>query len=265
MISPTQMALSYLPILDSSLTGKTRLTLPVIVETSAFNSEIVATNWSSSKKTLDCRFVANAIQTADATAHFQISINPSEQLIIPDFVQFLRTQNVPGIGPKGPAFAGSLFASIGSGDLSGVSLAARTSTPGGGGRYGLFYSSVPNGSASTTSAWIYDLQQDSESRSNLALVNTGEQDGSSSTFQIDLFDGNTGGPVGSITNSTPLSAGNWTQIGTILAQYAPGTSQGYAHITLKAGNNPFIVYGVINDGNQPGERTGDGAFLASAP
>ena len=253
------------PILDSSLTGKTRLTLPVIVETSAFNSEIVATNWSSSKKTLNCQFVADAIQTADATAHFQISINPSEQLIIPDFVQFLRTQNVPGIGPKGPAFAGSLFASIGSGDLSGVSLAARTSTPGGGGRYGLFYSSVPNGSASTDSAWIYDLQQDSESRSNLALVNTGEQDGSSSTFQIDLFDGNTGGQVGSLTNSTPLGAGNWIQIGTILAQYAPGTGQGYAHITLKAGNNPFIVYGVINDGSQPGDRTGDGAFLASAP
>jgi hypothetical protein len=254
-----------LPILDSSLTGKTRLTLPVIVETSAFSSEIVATNWSSTKKTLDCRFIANGIQAADATAHFQISLNPSEQLIIPDFVQYLRAQAVAGIGAKGPAFAGALFASISSSDLSGVSLAARTSTPGGGGRYGLFYSSVPNGSASTTSAWIYDLQQDSESRSNLALVNTGEQDGSGSTFQIDLFDGNTGGPVGSITNSTPLSAGMWTQIGTILAQYAPGTSQGYAHITLKAGTNPFIVYGVINDGNQPGARTGDGAFLASAP
>jgi hypothetical protein len=156
-----------------------------------------------------------------------------------------------------------LFASVSSGDLSGVSLAARTSTPGGGGRYGLFYPSVPNGSASTTTAWVYDLQQDAESRSNLALVNTGEQDGSSSTFQIDLFDGNTGVQVSNIGIS--LGAGSWAQIGTILAQYAPGTNQGYAHITLTAGNNPFIVYGVINDGNQPGARTGDGAFLASAP
>ncbi len=251
------------PILDSSLTGKTGLTLPVVVETSAFSSEIVATNWSSSKKTLDCRFVAAGIQTADATAHFQISINPSEQLILPDFVQYLRTQTVPGIGPKGPAYVGSLFASVASGDLSGVSLAARTSTPGGGGRYGLFYSSVPNGSASTTTAWVYDLQQDAESRSNLAFVNTGEQDGSSSTFQIDLFDGDSGVQVGSF--GITLGAGSWAQIGTVLAQYAPGTSQGYAHITLTAGNNPFIVYGVINDGDQPGARTGDGAFLASAP
>jgi hypothetical protein len=251
------------PILDSSLTGKTGLTLPVVVETSAFSSEIVATNWSSSKKTLDCRFVANGIQTADGTAHFQISINPSEQLILPDFVQYLRAQAVPGIGPRGSAYVGSLFASVSSGDLSGVSLAARTSTPGGGGRYGLFYPSVPNGSASATTAWVYDLQQDAESRSNLALVNTGEEDGSSNTFQVDLFDGDTGSLVGSI--EITLGVERWAQIGTILAQYAPGSSQGYAHITLTAGNNPFIVYGVINDGNQPGARTGDGAFLASAP
>lgn len=252
-----------LPILESSLAGRTRLTLPVIVENSAFSSEIVATNWSSSKKTLDCRFVSNAIQTADATAHFQISINPSEQLILPDFVQVLRNQAIPGIGPRGSAYVGSVFARVSSGDLSGISLSARTSTPGGGGRYGLYYTSVPNGSASTTTVWIYDLQQNTESRSNLALVNTGEQDGSSSTFQIDIFDGDTGTPVGSIGIS--LNAGSWAQIPTILAPYAPGTTQGYVRITLTAGNNPFIAYGVINDGNKPGARTGDGAFLASAP
>jgi hypothetical protein len=251
------------PILDRSLTGKTRLTLPVVVETSAFSSEFVATNWSSTKKTLDCRFVADGVQTADSTAHFQITINPSEQLILPDFVQYLRTHAVPGIGPKGPSYVGPLFATASIGDLSGISLAARTSTPGGGGRYGLFYSSVPNGSASVSTAWVYDLQQDAESRSNLALVNTGERDGSSCTFQIDLFDGNTGGPVGSLGVS--LDAGNWAQIGTILAHFAPGTTQGYARITRTAGNNPFIAYGVINDGNQPGVRTGDGAFLAGAP
>ncbi|MFN8007580.1 MAG: hypothetical protein U0V70_11250 [Terriglobia bacterium] len=251
------------PILESSLIGKTKLTLPVIVETSAFNSELVVTNWSTSMKTLNCRFVASAVQAANSTAQFQIAINPSEQLILPNFIQYLRDHGVVGIGSSGPAYAGALFASVSSGDLSGISLSARTSTPGGGGRYGLFYSSLPNGTAPTTSAWIYDLQQDAESRSNLALVNTGEQDGNDNNFQIDLFDGENGILVNTLGLSLP--AGSWYQIGTILAQYGKGATQGYAHIKLTSGDNPFVVYGVINDGNQPGARTGDGAYLAGAP
>ncbi len=102
MISPTQTALSFLPILDSSLAGKTQLTLPVLVENSAFSSEIVATNWSSSKKLSIAGLLVMAFKQRDATAHFQISLNPGEQLIIPEFVQYLRTQNVAGIGPKEP-------------------------------------------------------------------------------------------------------------------------------------------------------------------
>jgi len=48
---------------------------------------------------------------------------------------------------------------------------------------------VPYGSASVESAWIYGLQQNAENRSNLALVNTGEIDDSSSTFEITIYDG----------------------------------------------------------------------------
>jgi len=55
------------------------------------------------------------------------------------------------------------------------------------------------------------------------------------------------------------------QIGTILAQYAPQVMQGCAHVVRTSGENPFIAYVVINDGGQPGERTGDGAFVSSAP
>jgi hypothetical protein len=62
-----------------------------------------------------------------------------------------------------------------------------------------------------------------------------------------------------------LASRRWKQINMILAQYAPGVTQGYARITRIAGNNPFIAYAVTNDGGQPGERSGDGAFIASAP
>ncbi len=51
----------------------------------------------------------------------------------------------------------------------------------------------------------------------------------------------------------------------ILAQYAPGTTQGYARVTRIDGSDDFIGYGVINDGGRPGERTGDGTFISSSP
>ena len=94
-------------------------------------------------------------------------------------------------------------------------------------------------------------------------MNTGETDGSADIFRIELFDGETGRLANSL--ETTLTAKGLTQIGTILTRHAPGTTQGYAHVTRIAGNNPFIAYAVLNDGGQPGERTGDGAFVASVP
>ena len=41
--------------------------------------------------------------------------------------------------------------------------------------------------------------------------------------------------------------------------------KGHAHITRTKGGNPFIAYAVVNDGTQPGERSGDGAFISSVP
>jgi hypothetical protein len=66
-------------------------------------------------------------------------------------------------------------------------------------------------------------------------------------------------------DSITLKAKGWMQIGSILSQYALGTTQGYIKITKTSGSNPFIAYAVINDGAQPGQGTGDGAFLLSSP
>ncbi|PYV36296.1 MAG: hypothetical protein DMG06_31035 [Acidobacteria bacterium] len=153
---------------------------------------------------------------------------------------------------------------IDTGDLSGIFLGARTSAPGGGGRYGLFYVGVSKDAASTSEAWLYGLQQNTETRTNLALMNTGEIDGNPNVFRIELFDGTTGTKAHTIDGIT-VKARGWMQLGTILAQYAPGTTEGYAHVIRTTGSNPFIAYAVINDGSQPGERTGDGAFVSSLP
>ncbi len=252
------------PVPENEMRGRSRLTLPAVIEANGFSTELVAANWSSVRKTLRCSYVADAIKSPLSTASFTIELNPREQLLLPDLVQRLRESATPGIGPKGESLAGALFAEVTSGDLDGIYLAARTSTAGAvGGRYGLFYAAVPNGMATTGSSWVYGLQQTGETRSNLALVNTGETDNSADVFRIEIFDGETGLKVSSL--ETTVSAKAWKQLGRVLADHAAGTRQGYARVTKIAGNNPFIAYAVLNDGGQPGERTGDGAFVTSTP
>jgi hypothetical protein len=252
------------PILENALAGRTGLTVPVIVETGYFRRELILTNWSTLAKTIRLAYVADAVQAASNTASFVMNLNPGQQLIVPALVQFMRDRGVPGIGPAGPTYAGALFATVDSGDFFGIGLGARTSIPGGGGNYGVFYSAVPNGTAANTSAWLYGLQQNADNRTNLALVNTGETDGTPDLFTIEIFDGDTGQKV-KVVEEIPINAKVWRQFGSVLNAYAPGTKQGYARVTRTAGTNPFVAYAVINDGGQPGERTGDGAFVPSSP
>jgi hypothetical protein len=249
---------------ENALAGRAGLTLPVIVETSSFSSELVLTNWSATRKTLLFSFVADSIQAVGNSANFVMNLEPGQQSIIPNFVQFLRDQGVTAIGPKGPAYVGPLFATVQGGNADGVFLGARTAAPGGNGQYGLFYPAVPYGMSATTSAWLYGLQQNAENRTNLALVNTGEIDGAPGVFSLDIFDGNTGLKLTTVEGITLKSKG-WMQIGSILAQYASTTTHAYVRVTKTLGSNPFITYSVINDGAQPGQRTGDGAYIASSP
>lgn len=233
------------------------LSLPVIVQTATLASELVLTNWSSQARTINFVF-------ADTASHFTISLSPGQQQIIPDIFAYMRDHSVPGIGPAGTTIVGALFATATGGDIGGVVVGARTSFSGGaaGGRFGLFYAAMPIGATSSDSAWLFGLQQNSENRTNLAIVNTGETDGSSDTFVIDLYDGATGTKVKSMD---PILIGphGWQQQNLILTN-APGVLQGFAQIRRTSGNNPFIAYAVINDGAAAGLRTGDGAYIGSS-
>ena len=250
------------PVNQSSLADKRGQALPVIVETRDFTSELTVTNFSESARTLDLRFVADAVETG-GTASFSLTLQAGEQSILPNLVDHLRGQEVAGIGPAGRAFAGALFARVSEGDMSGIVIGARTGSPdGSGGQYGVFYNAVPDGSVSTGSVWIYGLQQNATNRSNLALVNTGEVDEGDSLFSLDIYDGETGRLVKTVTTKA-IPARGWHQINGILGAYARGTQQGYVRIRKLSGNNPFLAYGVINDGGAPGERSGDGAYLPS--
>ena len=244
------------PVREESLVGKRGQTLPVIIENRNFTSELTVTNFSHVTKTVNFRFVADAVRTADQTAKFSLRLESGQQEIIPDIVKVLRQYQVSGVGPAGPAFVGAVFASVVDGDMNGIVIGARTGSPDKrGGQYSLFYNAVPYGLAANESAWIYGLQQNAENRSNLALVNTGEIDDSSSSFEITIYDGS--GKTQPRTKSVTLGPRRWSQINGILGS----TGQGYVQVRKVSGNNPFISYGVINDGGAPGERSGDGAYL----
>ncbi len=249
------------PVPETELRGHEGLTLPVLVEAGTFASELVLTNSSGVTRTVRARFVAEGVQTPNASADFELQLTPGQQAIYPNFIQTLRESGVSGIAPPLNPLAGALFVTVDGRDVSGLFVGARTSAPGGGGRYGLFYCGVPYGRAANSVAWLYGLQQNLETRSNLALVNTGESDDSSDVFRIELFDGDTIAKVATI-DGIVLGPKQWIQFQMILDQYAPGTRQGYARVIRTSGANPFIAYAVLNDGGEPGARTGDGAYVA---
>ena len=130
----------------------------------------------------------------------------------------------------------------------------------GGGQYGVFYHAFPMMRSSRRVPGSSDFSKTSPNRSNLALVNAGEFDNTSNVFSIDIFDGETGQLVQTIT-TRPIAPHRRVQLNGILGTYAPGTTQGYVHIRRISGHHPFLAYGVVNDGAAPGERSGDGAYI----
>ena len=153
---------SFVPPFPESTTPAAGLTLPVIVQTDTFNSELILEDTrivSTMGETIDFTFVSDAVTTGDHTAHFSIILNeiPWGQLIIPDIFAYMRDHSVAGIPPAGTHIAGALFATLSTGgDMSSIFLGARTSAAGGsvGGRFGVFYTAVPYGQASTTECLV---------------------------------------------------------------------------------------------------------------
>ena len=250
------------PVTAGSLEGKRRQTLPVIVETRDFTSELTVTNFSEEPRTLDFEFVSDQIQGEDKRVVFSMDLEAGEQQIVPELVEALRREEMAGLGSRRGFYLGALFVTAEERNLSGVVIGARTSSVGGGGRYGVFYNAVPGGEGFVREAWVDGLQQNEENRSNLALVNTGEVDDSPSVFHLEIYNGETGMLEETVV-TRPIPARGWHQIDGILLRAGPEIRQGYIRIEKMSGENPFLAYGVVNDGGAPGQRSGDGAYLPS--
>ena len=248
------------PVTAGSLAGTMAQTLPVIVETRDFASELTVTNFSDEPRVLDFEFVSEHIEGDGKVVGFRMELDAGEQRIVPELVEALRRQEMAKLGASRGFYLGPLFVAAEAGDLSGIVIGARTGSEGGGGTYSVFYNAVPAGEGFAQEAWVDGLQQNQENRSNLALVNTGEVDDSPSIFHLQIYNGETGMLVETVV-TRPVPARGWHQIDGILLRANPATKQGYVRIEKVSGENPFLAYGVVNDGGAPGERSGDGAYL----
>lgn len=252
---------SYVAAEPASMPAEARL-LPVLVESAAYQSELVLTNPSSTAQTALLSYVESASPAGGAGGTVTLSFQPGEQKIIPGAIDYLRTNHI-SIGPKGSAnFAGALLVTFKSGaSVSSGFVGARTSAPVNGtgpGEYGLFYPGVGPSFAALAEAWVYGLEQSGGDRSNLAVANLGDA-GDAVAFRVDVYDGNTGLLAGS-TSPAPLAPGGWTQLNAVLQSF--GVANGYAHVVKLTGNSRFLAYGVVNNGNAPGQGTSDGSYVA---
>lgn len=248
-----------LPVAARALSVVEGHTLPVVVDTGRYVTEVTLTNLSGSARTLDLTAVSAAFPGGSATA--TLTLPAGSQRLFPRFVEWLRSQ-VPDPGTD--AVAGPLFVTaVGGEPLSGIVVSGRTwnladpARPEKG-AYGVAYAAVPYDASSTGVLLVNGLVQDGASRSNLALVNTGEKASTPVILRLELFDAATGTLAGESTEM--LGARQFRQLDALLSGY-PGVTSAWVRVSRLTGTNPFLAYGVINDGSSPGQGSGDGAFV----
>ncbi|HEX2521688.1 MAG TPA: hypothetical protein VHP35_06130, partial [Terriglobia bacterium] len=86
--------------------GQFALWLPAVVESDEFNTEVVVTNWSASRKVIQLGFQAQALANDGKVASVSVELDGGEQKIIPRFVQYLRDHGMDDVGPMGPTYVG---------------------------------------------------------------------------------------------------------------------------------------------------------------
>ena len=174
-----------------------------------------------------------------------VDLAAGETRILPDVIETLRSQGLP-IPDDGTNQVGTLRVTlVGATNAADLFVGGRTSTPGDGGSFGLFYSDAATATSTST---VIGLQENEAMRSNLAVVNAGAEP---VTLAIRLR-GPLGEDLGALEDAQ-LPAWGWRQYNRPLLGKA---TSGRAVVTRIAGTSPFSAYGVLNDSG-----TSDGSFV----
>lgn len=236
------------------------LTLPTVVETGTYETEVIVTNLTGTpvSASLTCQSASFPAGT------ILVSLGPFEQRVFPNFIQALRDAGVPGIPAAGATITSTVKLTSGS-SIGTFALGGRTlNAAPGGGRYGVFTAAQPWKSGPLFGTVLYALRQDGENRTNVAVVNMGDLAANSVQMNYTIYDGDTGMKVTTVTDTVSVPPGGFHQINSFLTKYAPGVKQGWVFASA-TGYNGIVVYAVVDDGAQPGQRSGDGAVVPMDP
>jgi hypothetical protein len=232
------------PAPEGAWAGSNRLTLPIELGSQPSNNEWVLTNLSSS----DTEVTISSLRWFYwwPESETQVNLRSGEQMI-------LRSNRGAAKSWVSPMVVDLTSRGISTGrpmsDLHvGVRVLRERDL-----RYGFSYAGIPSERESQTDVWLFGLQQDSETRTSLILVNLVDQN---AAFDIELFDGETGLKARTVGNIS-AAARNSLQIDSVLA-YAPGVTQGYARVVASR-SGLFVAHALIVD------RSGDGSVIYSLP
>ena len=109
--------------------------------------------------------------------------------------------------------------------------------------------------------YLCGLRQNRQDRSHVAFQNMGTLQEGKITLRTTAYSGGPAAPGCRVMPAVTLDPGGFRQLIGIQGKYAPGTTQDYVRVRKTAGDNPFLAYGVINDGGVSGQRSGDRAYL----
>jgi hypothetical protein len=241
-------------------TGLAYVNVPVLVETSAFVSELTLSNSGATAATVTLSYREALSPSSGAGGTTTLALPAGTQRIIPNVLAFFRLNEV-AVGPPGGSYAGPLHVDVSGAFVKDFFAGARTASPSpAGGQFGLFTPAFAGGSEAMGEAYLYGLRADATNRSNVAVANTsGTTYGGSITLQLQAYDGDAGGAAKGSPVSITLAPGQWSQQSGFLG--AQGVANGWVKVTRTAGASPWITYAVVNDGGAPGARTGDGAYI----
>src|SRR5262249_23981063 len=113
------------------------LNVPVLVETSAFLSELVLANSGTTIAHLSLTYV-ESLDAAGGSGTVAVTLNPGTQMIVPNAIEYLRAHGVT-IGPAGRSYAGSLHVAVVGAGVDDLYAGARTASQSpASGQFGLF-------------------------------------------------------------------------------------------------------------------------------
>jgi hypothetical protein len=235
--------------------------VPIVLRVKAgpvtYTSELILVNPTSGPVDAALTYTPSAQLAPGQAVSTRIPVGAGRQMRIPDVVTYLGDS----LGLPIPAS----FSQGGTLQVSGVSGLVRTSNPNPdasvGGTFGLGYAACPASARAATEAWVFGLRQDSKSRSNVAIADARVGDPVTVNYVVEIYDSAAGGgsPV-QVVGPLPLAGGQWLQLNGVLA--GAGLSSGYVHVRPDTGSSDFVIYGVINDGADPGLGTSDGSYVA---